>query len=428
MRWSRIHAQLGEVSGELTYQLLASAVTEQMPEAEDLDWKATLPGKDDTQLDEFAKDVAAMANTAGGLIAYGVAEDRGTGRAKSMQNVDISEGSRRRLRALAANRIHPPVLGLDLVPLTSDDGQTSLLALSIPRSPDAPHLIGRGNRLGVPYRSGPETHWMQEGDLERAYANRFSRRADEHARLAEMVEEMVEQLEPDRAWIVAAVHPRAPRPAISTVPTRGDIAVVLEQALNRSNELLPPSAFDRYMLLRELDQAALNPRVGLRRWIPQTLPSASPDDRCHFVHVQLHHDGAVGFAVALEGWYDPLFPNRHHVPHTLIESFAADLVTLSNTYGRHLGAQLPSALRAELIRPDSSRPFVLIGRERHGAFAAEAVGQIRGTRTVRKVTPILTEIPAPAGPDDLMKTARSITEDILHQFGMASLPLLTGRG
>ncbi|WP_439428083.1 hypothetical protein [Micromonospora sp. LA-10] len=198
--------------------------------------------------------------------------------------------------------------------------------------------------------------------------------------------------------------------------------------MNRTNELLPLRAFDRYALLRELDQAALNPRVGLRRWISQNLPSVSPHARCHFLHVRLHHDGAAGFAVALEGWYDPLFPARHHVPRTLTESFAADLVALSNTYGRHLGEQLPFALRVEVVSPDNSKLFVLIGRERRGAFVAEAVGQMRGTRTVSKVTPILVEVPAPAGPDDLITTARSIAEEILHQVGMASRSLLTGRG
>jgi Putative DNA-binding domain len=420
--WSRIHAQLGETPGELTYKLLASAVAQQIPEAEDLDWKAALPHREEA--DEFAKDVAAMANTVGGLIVYGVAEERGTGRAKSMQSVDISESAQRRLRALAASRIHPPVLGLDIVPLSSDDGQPALLILSIPQSPDAPHTIGQDSKLGIPYRDGPETQWMRERDLERAYANRFARREHEHARLVEMIAEVTEQLEPDRAWLVAVAHPRTPRPAISAPPSRGDVVAVLEEALMRTGEIVPTDAFDRYKPLRDLDQAAFNPRVGLRKWIAQTLPSASPDDRCHHVHVQLHHDGSIGFAVALEGWYDPLFTDRHHVPHALVESFAADLVVLTATYARRLSEQFPLAIRVDLVQSDATKPFVLIGRERYGSFVAETVDQIRGTRTVRKLVPIHTEAPALARLDDLRDVARSLAEDVLHQFGMAGLSLL----
>src|SRR5262249_2397227 len=143
-----------------------------------------------------------------------------------------------------------------------------------------------------------------------------------------------------------------------------------------------------------LEQAAFNPRVGLRRWIAQTLPSASPDDRCHFVHVQLHHDGSIGFAVALEGWYDPLFTDRHHVPYALVESFTADLVGLTDTYTRRMGEQLPLAIRVDLVQSDITKPFALIGHERYKSSAAAAVSQIRGTRTVRKFIPIHTEVPA----------------------------------
>jgi hypothetical protein len=94
--WSRVHAQLGEAPTELTFAMLEAAVGQGVAEAEDLDWKARLPGREDGELDEFAKDMAAMANTSGGLIVYGVGEERGTGRANSLTKVDAAEGTQRR--------------------------------------------------------------------------------------------------------------------------------------------------------------------------------------------------------------------------------------------------------------------------------------------------------------------------------------------
>jgi predicted HTH transcriptional regulator len=43
-------------------------------EYEDLDWKRALPPDDERKKKDFAKDVAAMANTHGGLIVFGVQE------------------------------------------------------------------------------------------------------------------------------------------------------------------------------------------------------------------------------------------------------------------------------------------------------------------------------------------------------------------
>lgn len=160
--WSRIHASLGESPRELTFDLLQAAVDQRMVETDDLDWKSALPGKEEERLEEFAKDVAAMANTRGGLLVYGVEEERGKGSAKGFRSVDNSEGAQRRLRALANSRIHPRVAGLDLTPLEDPEGTYTILVLSVPRSPDAPHIIGQDAKLGIPYRDGPETRWMRD--------------------------------------------------------------------------------------------------------------------------------------------------------------------------------------------------------------------------------------------------------------------------
>ena len=71
-----LHRALGREASELTTDLFEEAVSKAIEETDSLDWKAALPEKGP----EFAKDVAAMANSGGGLIVYGVKEVDGQSR------------------------------------------------------------------------------------------------------------------------------------------------------------------------------------------------------------------------------------------------------------------------------------------------------------------------------------------------------------
>ncbi len=55
--------------------MVRRCVEENLAEADDLDWKAQLPDARNPHVSaEFAKDVAAMANTRGGRIIWGVTD------------------------------------------------------------------------------------------------------------------------------------------------------------------------------------------------------------------------------------------------------------------------------------------------------------------------------------------------------------------
>lgn len=114
IRWSRIHANLAEPPGELTFAHIQTAVDARMTEAADLDWKAGIPpAHPDEALAEFAKDVAAMANSGGGLLVYGIKEHSGTSEAAAVKSVDGSDQTQRRLRQALNARIRPLVTGID---------------------------------------------------------------------------------------------------------------------------------------------------------------------------------------------------------------------------------------------------------------------------------------------------------------------------
>ncbi|MFE4823924.1 helix-turn-helix domain-containing protein, partial [Streptomyces sp. NPDC056704] len=84
--WTRLHEFLGSPPGPVTYEMVAEAVRRKLGESDDLDWKQALPATSPVkgEWNEFAKDVAAMANTRGGLLVYGVSD------AIDMVGVDLS--------------------------------------------------------------------------------------------------------------------------------------------------------------------------------------------------------------------------------------------------------------------------------------------------------------------------------------------------
>ncbi|GAA4339570.1 hypothetical protein GCM10023086_74660 [Streptomyces venetus] len=71
--WTRLHEHLGVPPGPLTFDMVAKAAAGRLAESDDLDWKEKLPQPPrEGRWNELAKDVAAMANTLGGLIIFGV--------------------------------------------------------------------------------------------------------------------------------------------------------------------------------------------------------------------------------------------------------------------------------------------------------------------------------------------------------------------
>lgn len=274
-RWTRLHAVLGRGPENLAYEMLEQAVSQGVVEHEDLDWKRAMPTPGGA--DELAKDIAAMANTRGGLIVFGVGEQRGTGQAASLiDQGSIKEDYLRFVRATAMTRIQPGV-SVEITLLAGEVG--TALAVKVPVSEQAPHLVSNGVQwLAAPYRLGPHTHWMNEAQLARAYADRFDRGHRQAGSLQEDVADTAELLDVEAAsWLVAVARRRQPLNTSAPAPSASDARDVLARALSLSTSL--HGASGRLRPLRDLGDAALNPRVGLRRWVAHRIPPAGPDGR-----------------------------------------------------------------------------------------------------------------------------------------------------
>jgi hypothetical protein len=426
IRWSSIHERLGETPRELDFALLGAAVDAHLTESETLDWKGILPPRGDDGAREFAKDVAAMANTRGGLIVYGVGEEPGgTSAAAQFHSVDNTDAVQRRLRQIAAARIHPMVAGLEFLGLASEDGAYTVLVVAVPRSPDAPHIIGGGEEIGVPFRNGAGTGWMREREIERAYSDRFAGRESERRRLVELVADAGAMLDLDRsAWIVAVARPRTPVPGVTTPMPPRDVLTVLEGALRRAVNDMLPGVERWYQPIRSLDSNAHNPRRGLRRWIARIPTAHDTDARSVWVHVELHDDGAVVLAVQLDGWPRQQTELIHYpVVCPVIEEFAVDFVTVTEAYALHIGAQVSMSYRYDVLKA-RDLPLLAMADPFQGTNPSGHLQVVAGSWAAQRFVPIVGEAPVNGDAEDLRVTARGIALDVLNQFGVTQLRLL----
>jgi len=135
--WTRLHEHLGTPPGPLTFDMVKQAADANLAESDDLDWKEHLPQPPrEGRWNELAKDVAAMANTRGGLLIYGV-----TDKTIVPVGIDPDQVNEQQYAQWIRNHVQPYLPDLTFTTLTSPDGQLSFLVIDLPASPMAPHHV-----------------------------------------------------------------------------------------------------------------------------------------------------------------------------------------------------------------------------------------------------------------------------------------------
>lgn len=284
MSFTSLHRALGVQPRPLTFDMLTAAVQQGVTEQEDLDWKEKLP--DDRNPDwkeEFAKDVAAMANAGGGLILFGIREDS---RSAAIQLVDVgpwSDDAARRLRQAAHALIRPAVQGLEFTSLS--DGDVTVVVLDVPASDEVPHIQFRRDLFRAPRRYGAQTVDMTEREIEAAYRRRFDAKMTREKTLDDMHEDVLLGMNRNWVWMVAVALPSRPRPASLGRLDRSIMESVVQAMA--FNPYLAPGLESRLQYLER------RPRIGFRRW---RSVDAIGDD----VHgaIEVHDDGSFALALA----------------------------------------------------------------------------------------------------------------------------------
>lgn len=291
MTFTAIHRSLGAVPGPLTNDLLDAAVDAGVAETNDLDWKSELPPAKGIPQTDFPKDVAAMANSGGGLIVFGVreAQKAATGR------VDVGhfdEAYERSLRSAAITAITPPVFGL-IIHKLQGEGELAI-AVEVHGSSDGPHLIYKNDYFGAPVRNDSDTVWMKERQIEAMYRARFDERRHAHEALDELHNEASAGRKTDtRAWFIAVANPRVPT-------LRGRLSHTEAQETLAKAEGLA-SLYAGRGAGRPLENVdRLNPRPGLRRWVAVNT-AVGERSAWKEAWASIHHDGSVTLTAAIGG-------------------------------------------------------------------------------------------------------------------------------
>lgn len=407
MTFTALHRALGAAPGPLTDELLDEAVVRGVEEADDLDWKSALPPAKGVPNTDFPKDVAAMANSGGGLIVFGVRESQKA----ATERVDVGEfdeAYERSLRSAAVSAITPPVFGLTVYRLGSGDRRA--VAVGIPASIDGPHLIYRNDYFGAPLRNDSDTVWMKERQIEAMYRARFDERRHATEALDNLFVEAASGRDADkRAWLIAVGHPRIPR--FQDRLTREEVRHVLLQterlALNYANSsgVHPLESVDR-----------LNPRPGLRRWVAAT--ATSGQSTWKEAWASIHHDGSVTVAAVVGGHRrssDGYFEGWQ-VESTAIESGVADLMALIRTTAEATGNdEYDVRVGIEWV---GEQPLTILTTENFGAI-------YDGVSTpLHRYTPVETTVNATDPATDFFWHVHDLAQDCVNQGGISNLRLI----
>jgi hypothetical protein len=113
-------------------------VVDQVAESVVLDYKAAAYDRDDEGTREMLRDIASFANAGGGHIVLGMAEAHDV--PTSIVGLSNALVERDRIMASVRSATDPRLLGLD-VHLVDIAGSGAVIVLSVPRSPEGPHMV-----------------------------------------------------------------------------------------------------------------------------------------------------------------------------------------------------------------------------------------------------------------------------------------------
>ncbi|MEV0226769.1 ATP-binding protein [Streptomyces sp. NPDC050704] len=213
---ARLTAALGRHPDDLTEDDLQRAVENHIPESVDLDWKKDFYKGTDADKKELAKDVSAMANTAGGMVVIGV-DDGKQDHAHALAAFDPVQGRGEEwIRSVLANWIQPvvPNVGVRAVRSAAHEGKIYWL-LTVPRSTQAPHAVaapGNDYHFRVHVRHGTTTRALSESEIAQRYRDRFQAASDDVDRLKQVADAGFGYLS---AYLTSTEHGGSPRATFS---------------------------------------------------------------------------------------------------------------------------------------------------------------------------------------------------------------------
>jgi predicted HTH transcriptional regulator len=178
---------LGAPLDELGSAHIEALVANKVRESFDLDFKATLYGNGDSARRDLCGDIAALANTSGGVIVLGVEEDAHA-TSTGTPGVSVSDAERNRMLQVVAAGVAPmPALDVLTIATEADPGR-GFYVLAVPRSTRAPHAVVVNEGFRYPVRNGTTTRYLSEPEIAAAYRERDAHAGERSAKLAAAVD------------------------------------------------------------------------------------------------------------------------------------------------------------------------------------------------------------------------------------------------
>ena len=149
-----------------TKEELEKLISDKVEENLQLEYKAAEAlGHSEPVKKEIAKDVSAMANSAGGILIYGIKEYDDPERKhlpERITPIDRTQFSKESLEQIIGSRISPGIDGLVIYPVQLGETSETVYVLDIPQSNTAHQNVSDGRYYR---RHNFESRWMQDYEV-----------------------------------------------------------------------------------------------------------------------------------------------------------------------------------------------------------------------------------------------------------------------
>jgi hypothetical protein len=371
----------------------------------DLDFKSAPYANSEKGRRDLATDVAAMANTAGGVIVLGIVEDDHAC-ADGISHMPISDAEVNRMTQIITTGL-APTPGLD-IRLLDDPAQpgTGFFLVIVPRSPNAPHAVLVNGALRYPRRVGRTTAYLSESEIAQAYRDRF---AGLQTRLDAAVDHetyLRERLNAEEdIWVV-----------VSLVPDLDGLVTIDSRSFQ---EFKTRTVGGNPMLIDGASWAQAS--VGAGRL--NAHGGHGDDGRMKYIGCALHRTGAGAFAASV-GLRREDQPVTEVVDQYLIAALISGLRFLASHARDRAAAGGSVSLRATIVPLDQDRPAQL--SQISGGFHDRLGRQSITTEPVATAVADLDEL---AGNDAaLLAAAHALSTRLVQEFGHPEALQLTQDG
>lgn len=425
-----IHRALGLEPGNLTMELIEKAIEEGLEETADFDMKRVVPDlKADKSKQEIAKDIAAMANSGGGWIIYGVGEGA-TGIAGSIHPCEWTATEEQQMFTIARTKIDPPVEGIEFskIPCGENPDEGYIVLMHVPDSADTPHFARKGDdAFRVPRRNGPHTNPMTYRDIERGFRERFQRGVEQEKTLQGYFEQATEALNPEEGVFLAIA-------AVPVTPSSSPDSA----GRNAAMQHITPGVYPYFMASQRGKYPnegktytdftfiwAQGERVkGKRQWVIRNLQQTTGGKYRKY----LHDDGTLLGAYQLGGVYNESAPSDqypvgkpNHCMSKDIEHALIDFFSLLREHAQERRVSGGFRIRVGLVG-DANSPILV--RTFEGLI--NILMDEKYSEPINRFQPVSTFIDPLAPIEDILPPLRTLALDIVNQGGIQNLQVIAG--